>query len=70
VGVPTTNFTVSTLVSEPSQLFRVGIFTNTTEFVANASKNAGDKDASYGPNRPHCLRACLQPGIAFLESFY
>jgi hypothetical protein len=64
VGVPTTNFMVSTVVSGPSQLFRVGIFTNTTEYVANASKSAGDKAAPTVPtgliaSAPGCNQVSL-----------
>ena len=43
IGSPTTDFAVTNVLIAPAQLYRVGIFTNTTQYVANAVKNAGDK---------------------------
>src|SRR5436190_17902104 len=64
IGAPTTNFTVTTVISAPSQVFRVGIFTNTTEYVANAARSAGDKAAPTIPgglvvSAPACNQVTL-----------
>ncbi len=50
IGSPTTSFAATNVFAGSSQVFRVGIFTNTVEYVANGVRNTGDKDAPSVPS--------------------
>src|SRR5262249_15708878 len=43
IGSPTTGFAATNVLTGPAQFFRVVIYTNTPEYLANAAKSAGDK---------------------------
>ena len=63
-GEPTTAFSVTNVSSGPLQFYRVGIFTNTVEFVAAAAKTTGDKAPSTvptlsSPTAPACNQVVL-----------
>jgi hypothetical protein len=49
VGVPTTDSAFTNIMTDSIQFFRVGIFTNTSDYTANVARYKGDKAAPTVP---------------------
>src|SRR5438445_9212704 len=64
IGAPTSSFAVTNVLTGPAQFYRVGIYTNTTIYTANAARNTGDKAAPTVPSgvtgrTPNCSQVNL-----------